>query len=134
MSSDTSPLVARSVVGAQAAERRRAALRERFEATVPEVIARFRACAASLGSGPAAPAAVAALWRETHRVHCAARSHGFVDASRLAGAFERRVRGWAGDAALEHDDRAAAVAEFAAAMEAALATSTDDSPGAPRAP
>jgi hypothetical protein len=104
------------------AERRREALRERFVESIPTVVSRFHAFAETLASRPAHPGLVAALWRECHRVHGVARSHGFMEASRLAGALERRVRGWAGDAALERGERARVIGDFAEAIDAAFAT------------
>ena len=104
------------------AERRREALRDRFVESIPTVVSRFHAFAETLASRPSQPGLVAALWRECHRVHGVARSHGFMEASRLAGALERRVRGWAGDAALEREERARVIGEFAEAVDAAFQT------------
>ena len=104
----------------QPATRRREALRERFAASTGAVVTRFHGFAISLADAPARTELVAALWRETHRLHCDALSHGYVEASRLAGALERRVRAWAGDPAIERAERAAIVATFAAALDAAF--------------
>ena len=109
-----------SIATPRPAERRRETLRERFIESIPTVVSRFHAFAETLASRPAQPGLVAALWRECHRVHGVARSHGFVEASRLAGALERRVRGWAGDPALERDERAQVIGEFAEALDVAF--------------
>jgi hypothetical protein len=104
----------------QPATRRREALRERFAASTDGVVARYHGFATSLVDAPTRTELVAALWRETHRLHCDALSHGYVDASRLAGALERRVRGWAGDPTIERAERAAIVGAFAAALDMAF--------------
>jgi chemotaxis protein histidine kinase CheA len=108
-------------LGREAAERRLRQRRDRFLASAAVTVAGFRAVAVALAAAPAHAGAIETLWRETHRVHGAASSHGCVGASRLAGALERRVRGWAADPSIEREERSAVVDRFAAALDRALA-------------
>jgi chemotaxis protein histidine kinase CheA len=117
--------------GREAAERRLHQRRERFLASASALVAGFRALAVALTAAPAHAGAIETLWREAHRIHGAASSHGCVGASRLAGTFERRVRAWVRDPALERAERAAVVERFTDALALALVDDARQG-GAPR--
>src|SRR3712207_2861822 len=93
-------------------------LRERYRASVANVVAGFRYLAAQLTVAPDKPEVLESVRRELHRVHGTAGSFGFPDASRLAGVLEARAVRWAADAAFDRGTRAAIIAHFASALEA----------------
>ncbi len=97
-----------------------ARLRARFAATAPAIIATLTDIADRLEADATDAAALDALVRESHRVHGTAGSHGFHDASRLAGEMERSAAAWLADPALEADARGARVRDLARALAPAL--------------
>jgi CheY-like chemotaxis protein len=95
-------------------------LRERYRATIANTIAALRRLSAQLAVIASAPEVVEALRRELHRVHGAAGSFGFPEASRLAGELEETAIRWVTDPKLDVDRRAAMTADFANALEACV--------------
>jgi CheY-like chemotaxis protein len=94
------------------------ALRERYRASVANIVAAFRYLAAQLTVAPEKPEVLESVRRELHRVHGTAGSFGFPDASRLAGVLEARAVRWAADPAYDRGTRGAIIAHFASALEA----------------
>lgn len=92
-------------------------LRERYRATTANTVAALRRLSSQLAVIASAPEVVEALRRELHRVHGAAGSFGFPEASRLAGELEEAAIRWVTDPGLDVDRRAAMTAEFANALE-----------------
>lgn len=103
------------------------ALRERYQATSGNTVEAFRRLATQLSTSPGALEVVETLRRELHRVHGTAGSYGFPEASKLAAAFEEVAIRWAGDAALDREDRARMTGEFASRLAVLLAAA----PGTP---
>jgi CheY-like chemotaxis protein/HPt (histidine-containing phosphotransfer) domain-containing protein len=95
-------------------------LRERYRVTIANTVAAFRRLSAQLAVIASAPEVVEALRRELHRVHGAAGSFGFPEASRLAAQLEDAAVRWMADPALDVDRRAAMIAEFANELEACV--------------
>ena len=95
-------------------------LRERYRATIANTVAALRRLSAQLAVISSAPEVVEALRRELHRVHGAAGSFGFPEASRLAGQLEETAIRWVTDPRLDIDRRAAMTADFASALEACV--------------
>jgi len=95
-------------------------LRERYRITIANTVAAFRRLSAQLAVIASAPEVVEALRRELHRVHGAAGSFGFPEASRLASELEEIAIRWVVDPSLDVDRRAAMTAEFANALEACV--------------
>ncbi len=95
-------------------------LRERYRQTIANTVAAFRRLSAQLAVIASAPEVVGALRRELHRVHGAAGSFGFPEASRLAAELEEIAIRWVEDPSLDVDRRAAMTAEFANALEACV--------------
>ena len=93
-------------------------LRERYRASIANTVAGFRYLAAQLTVAPDKAEVLESLRRELHRVHGAAGSFGFPDASRLAGVLEARAVGWASDPVVDRATRGAIIAHFASALEA----------------
>ena len=96
------------------------ALRERYRGTIADTVAALRRLSAQLAVIASAPEVVEALRRELHRVHGAAGSFGFPEASRLAGQLEEAAIRWVSDPALDVDRRAAMTADFANALESCV--------------
>src|SRR5205807_6142252 len=95
-------------------------LRERYRTTIANTVAAFRRLSSQLAVIAGAPEVVQALRRELHRVHGAAGSFGFPEASRLAPEPEEIAIRWVSDPSLDIDRRAAMTAEFANALEACV--------------
>jgi CheY-like chemotaxis protein/HPt (histidine-containing phosphotransfer) domain-containing protein len=95
-------------------------LRERYRTTIANTVAAFRRLSAQLAVIASAPEVVNALRRELHRVHGAAGSFGFPEASHLAAELEEAAIRWVQDPSLDVDRRAAMTAEFANALEACV--------------
>jgi len=95
-------------------------LRERYRATIANTVAALRRLSAQLAVIAGAPEVVEALRRELHRVHGAAGSFGFPEASRLAGELEEAAIRWVTDPSLDVDRRAAMTADFANKLEACV--------------
>lgn len=95
-------------------------LRERYRTTIANTVAAFRRLSAQLAVIASAPEVVEALRRELHRVHGAAGSFGFPEASQLAAELEDIAIRWVEDPSLDVDRRAAMTAEFANALEACV--------------
>lgn len=95
-------------------------LRERYRTTIANTVAAFRRLSAQLAVIASAPEVVEALRRELHRVHGAAGSFGFPEASRLAAELEDAAIRWVEDPSLDADRRAAMTAEFANALESCV--------------
>src|SRR5689334_20339013 len=95
-------------------------LRERYRATIANTVAALRRLSAQLAVIAGAPEVVEALRRELHRVHGAAGSFGFPEASRLAGELEEAAIRWVANPSLDADRRAAMTADFANALEACV--------------
>jgi CheY-like chemotaxis protein/HPt (histidine-containing phosphotransfer) domain-containing protein len=95
-------------------------LRERYRTTIANTVAAFRRLSAQLAVIASAPEVVEALRRELHRVHGAAGSFGFPEASKLAAELEDAAIRWVSDPSLDVDRRAAMTAEFANALEACV--------------
>jgi CheY-like chemotaxis protein/HPt (histidine-containing phosphotransfer) domain-containing protein len=95
-------------------------LRERYRTTIANTVAAFRRLSAQLAVIASAPEVVEALRRELHRVHGAAGSFGFPEASRLAADLEDAAIRWVEDPSLDADRRAAMTADFANALEACV--------------
>lgn len=95
-------------------------LRERYRATIANTVAALRRLSGQLAVIAGAPEVVEALRRELHRVHGAAGSFGFPEASRLAGELEETAIRWVSDPSLDVDRRAALTADFANALEACV--------------
>jgi CheY-like chemotaxis protein len=93
-------------------------LRERYRASAANTVASFRYLAAQLTVAPDRTEVLKSLCRQLHRVHGAAGSFGFPDASRLAGVLEERATRWATDPSLDRTTRGAIIAHFAGALEA----------------
>ncbi|MFN2564201.1 MAG: response regulator [Gemmatimonadaceae bacterium] len=93
-------------------------MRERYRASVANIVGGFRYLAAQLTVAPEKAEVLESLRRELHRVHGTAGSFGFPDASRLAGVLEARAVRWAADPAFDHGTRGAIIAHFASALEA----------------
>jgi len=113
------PLDSRSPSNDQTVEALRV-LRERYRITIANTVAAFRRLSAQLAVIASAPEVVEALRRELHRVHGAAGSFGFPEASRLASELEEIAIRWVVDPSLDVDRRAAMTAEFANALEACV--------------
>ena len=113
------PLDSRSPSNDETTEALRA-LRERYRITIANTVAAFRRLSAQLAVIAGAPEVVQALRRELHRVHGAAGSFGFPEASRLAAELEEIAIRWVADPTLDIDRRAAMTAEFANALEACV--------------
>ena len=113
------PLDSRSPSNDDTAEALRV-LRERYRITIANTVAAFRRLSAQLAVIAGAPEVVEALRRELHRVHGAAGSFGFPEASRLAAELEEIAIRWVADPTLDIDRRAAMTAEFANALEACV--------------
>ena len=92
-------------------------LRERYRVTIANTVAAFRRLSAQLAVIASAPEVVEALRRELHRVHGAAGSFGFPEASRLAAELEDAAVRWMADPSLDTDRRAAMIADFANELE-----------------
>jgi CheY-like chemotaxis protein/HPt (histidine-containing phosphotransfer) domain-containing protein len=95
-------------------------LRERYRTTIANTVAAFRRLSAQLAVIASAPEVVEALRRELHRVHGAAGSFGFPEASRLAAELEDAAIRWVEDPSLDADRRAAMTADFANALESCV--------------
>jgi CheY-like chemotaxis protein/HPt (histidine-containing phosphotransfer) domain-containing protein len=95
-------------------------LRERYRVTIANTVAAFRRLSSQLAVIASAPEVVEALRRELHRVHGAAGSFGFPEASRLAADLEETAIRWVSDPSLDVDRRAAMTADFANALEACV--------------
>jgi len=95
-------------------------LRERYRVTIANTVAAFRRLSAQLAVIASAPEVVEALRRELHRVHGAAGSFGFPEASRLAAELEDAAVRWMADPSLDSDRRAAMIADFANELEACV--------------
>ncbi|HKN68927.1 MAG TPA: response regulator [Gemmatimonadaceae bacterium] len=95
-------------------------LRERYRVTIANTVAAFRRLSAQLAVIASAPEVVEALRRELHRVHGAAGSFGFPEASRLAADLEDAAVRWMADPSLDSDRRAAMIADFANELEACV--------------
>jgi CheY-like chemotaxis protein/HPt (histidine-containing phosphotransfer) domain-containing protein len=95
-------------------------LRERYRVTIANTVAAFRRLSAQLAVIASAPEVVEALRRELHRVHGAAGSFGFPEASKLAAELEEVAIHWVEDPSADVDRRAAMTAEFANALEACV--------------
>ena len=93
-------------------------MRERYRASVANVVAGFRYLAAQLTVKPENAEVLESLRRELHRVHGTAGSFGFPDASRLAGVLEARAVRWLADPSFDRATRGAIIAHFASALEA----------------
>src|SRR5437764_4389988 len=113
------PLDSRSPSNAETAEALRI-LRERYRTTIANTVAAFRRLSAQLAVIGSAPQVVEALRRELHRVHGAAGSFGFPEASKLAAELEEVAIRWVENPVLDIDRRAAMTAEFANALEACV--------------
>lgn len=113
------PLNSRSPSSSETIETLRV-LRERYRATIANTVAALRRLSAQLAVIASAPEVVEALRRELHRVHGAAGSFGFPEASRLAGELEETAIRWVTDPSLDVDRRAALTAAFANALEACV--------------
>lgn len=109
------------------------ALRERFRSASAPTLARFERIASGLAQAPASPSGLADLERELHRVRGTAGSYGYMDVSRLAGTLEERVATWAGDPALDLEERAVIVEQFVITLRLAFER-PDHPPAAPEAP
>ena len=92
-------------------------LRERYRTTIANTVAAFRRLSAQLAVIASAPEVLEALRRELHRVHGAAGSFGFPEASKLAAELEEAAIRWVSDPSLDIDRRAALTADFANALE-----------------
>jgi len=92
-------------------------LRERYRTTIANTVAAFRRLSAQLAVIASAPEVLEALRRELHRVHGAAGSFGFPEASKLAAELEEAAIRWVSDPSLDSDRRAAMTADFANALE-----------------
>jgi len=92
-------------------------LRERYRTTIANTVAAFRRLSAQLAVIASAPEVLEALRRELHRVHGAAGSFGFPEASKLAAELEEAAIRWVEDPRLDADRRAAMTLEFANALE-----------------
>ena len=95
-------------------------LQERFRASSPALIARFRTLVAALAAAPADPDVLDDVCRELHRTHGTAGSYGFTAASRLAADLEARVVQWAADPLLERTERVTILGEFVKELIAAF--------------
>jgi CheY-like chemotaxis protein/HPt (histidine-containing phosphotransfer) domain-containing protein len=95
-------------------------MRERYRTTIANTVAAFRRLSAQLAVIASAPEVVEALRRELHRVHGAAGSFGFPEASQLAAELEEIAIRWVEDPSLDVDRRAAMTAEFANALESCV--------------
>jgi len=95
-------------------------LRERYRVTIANTVAAFRRLSAQLAVIASAPEVVEALRRELHRVHGAAGSFGFPEASRLAAELEDAAVRWMADPSLDSDRRAAMIADFANELESCV--------------
>lgn len=95
-------------------------LRERYRITIANTVAAFRRLSAQLAVIASAPEVVEAVRRELHRVHGAAGSFGFPEASRLAAELEDAAVRWMADPSLDTDRRAAMIADFANELEACV--------------
>jgi len=95
-------------------------LRERYRVTIANTVAALRRLSAQLAVIASAPEVVEALRRELHRVHGAAGSFGFPEASKLAAELEEAAIRWVSDPNLDVDRRAAMTAEFANALESCV--------------
>ena len=95
-------------------------LRERYRVTIANTVAAFRRLSAQLAVIASAPEVVEALRRELHRVHGAAGSFGYPEASRLAAELEDAAIRWMADPSLDSDRRAAMIADFANELEACV--------------
>jgi len=95
-------------------------LRERYRITIANTVAAFRRLSAQLAVIASAPEVVEAVRRELHRVHGAAGSFGFPEASRLAAELEDAAVRWMADPSLDSDRRAAMIADFANELEACV--------------
>ena len=109
----------RTPSNAQTAEALRV-LRERYRVTIANTVAALRRLSAQLAVIASAPEVVEALRRELHRVHGAAGSFGFPEASKLAAELEEAAIRWVSDPTLDVDRRAAMTAEFANALESCV--------------
>jgi len=112
-------LDSRSPSNAETAEALRI-LRERYRTTIANTVAAFRRLSAQLAVIGSAPQVVEALRRELHRVHGAAGSFGFPEASKLAAELEEVAIRWVENPVLDIDRRAAMTADFANALEACV--------------
>jgi CheY-like chemotaxis protein/HPt (histidine-containing phosphotransfer) domain-containing protein len=112
-------LDSRTPSNAQTAEALRV-LRERYRVTIANTVAALRRLSAQLAVIASAPEVVEALRRELHRVHGAAGSFGFPEASKLAAELEEAAIRWVTDPTLDVDRRAAMTAEFANALESCV--------------
>jgi CheY-like chemotaxis protein/HPt (histidine-containing phosphotransfer) domain-containing protein len=112
-------LDSRTPSNAQTAEALRV-LRERYRVTIANTVAALRRLSAQLAVIASAPEVVEALRRELHRVHGAAGSFGFPEASKLAAQLEEAAIRWVSDPTLDVDRRAAMTAEFANALESCV--------------
>ena len=113
------PLDSRSPSNTDTAEALRI-LRERYKTTIANTVAALRRLSAQLAVIAGAPEVVEALRRELHRIHGAAGSFGFPEASRLAAELEEAAIRWVEDPSLDADRRAAMTAEFANRLEACI--------------
>lgn len=74
-----------------------AALRQQYQVTSAGICDRIADCAAGVARAPHELAPLEALRRELHRLRGTAGTFGFVEVSRIAGAFEQRVGEWLDD-------------------------------------
>lgn len=95
-------------------------LRERYRATIFNTVSGLRRLSAQLAIIASAPEVVEALRRELHRIHGAAGSFGFPEASRLAAQLEEEAIRWVANPSLDMDRRAVLTADFASALEACV--------------
>jgi CheY-like chemotaxis protein/HPt (histidine-containing phosphotransfer) domain-containing protein len=95
-------------------------LRERYRVTIANTVAALRRLSSQLAVIASAPEVVEALRRELHRVHGAAGSFGFPEASKLAAELEEAAIRWVSDPKLDVDRRAAMTADFANALESCV--------------
>src|SRR5205814_466011 len=96
------PLDSRSPSNDETAEALRV-LRERYRTTIANTVAALRRLSAQLAVIASAPEVVEALRRELHRVHGAAGSFGFPEASRLAAELEEAAIRWGENPSLDVD-------------------------------
>ena len=105
-----------------------AGARGEFVALARAAVGVAERAAESLHGATDAPAALAELRQELHRLNGSAATFGFARLGRIAAALESTVRGWEGNRALDADRRAAIVGRVARTM--ALELSAAD-PAAP---
>jgi HPt (histidine-containing phosphotransfer) domain-containing protein len=104
------------------------ALRQKYRASAPQLVAPFRELAQRLAVDPGSPAAAEAVRAAAHRLRGTAGSYGFAQVSQLASTLEHRAAGWGGGgngpvSGVDLESRAALVAQFADALEVAFRAS-----------